>query len=357
MATTYEVGFSREEVGLALRNPGMPLEALRYPITPIGMHYVLIHFDVPLIDPERYRLTVGDGFSSPFSLSLNDLRSRPAVTTPIVMECAGSGRAHLKPRPVSAPWHDEAIGCAEWTGTPLGPILEEAGIERNACEVLFSAHDRGIDQGEEQDYERSLPIGDALSDGPMLAYAMNGQPLPPTHGAPLRLVVPGWYGMASVKWLRAITAIEAPFDGVQQARLYRYRRSDGELGEPVTRKRPRAVMVPPGIPEFLSRRRHLKAAPTTLEGRAWSGSAAIERVEVSVDGGSSWREAELERSAGPHAWVGWSVSWHPEAPGDYDVCARATDGDGETQPLHADEAWNLGGYGVNVVQRVPVRVG
>src|SRR3954468_21678582 len=276
MPITNDAGFTRDEVGLALRNPGMPLEALRRPITPIGMHYVLIHFDVPDLDAEAFALVVAGLVRTPLRLTLarlrarlaaaarvpppqplpvGELRARPAVTMAVMMECAGSGRAHLAPRPVSAPWHDEAIGCAEWTGTPLRGVLEDAGVLDDAVELLFTAHDRGLDQGVEQDYQRSLTVEEAMSGDVLLAYAMNGLPLPASHGFPLRLVVPDWYGMASVKWLRAITAIAEPFEGVQQTLLYRYRRAEEEPGTPVTRKRPRALMAPPGIPEFLSRLR------------------------------------------------------------------------------------------------------
>src|SRR5215217_8137215 len=267
--------FSREEVGLALRNPGMPLEGLRYPITPIGMHYLLIHFDIPFIEPASYELSITGHVRNPLKLTLDDLRARPEVTMPVAMECAGNGRAHLSPRPVSAPWHNEAVGCAEWTGTPLKPILEEAGFLDDAVEVLFTGHDRGVDQDVEQDYERSLSLEEALRDEVILAYEMNGRPLPPQHGSPLRLVVPDWYGMASVKWLKSIAAISEPFEGVQQALLYRYKRSKDDPGTPVTRKAPHALMVPPGVPEYLTRARHLRARRTLVQGRAWSGFGAV----------------------------------------------------------------------------------
>jgi sulfane dehydrogenase subunit SoxC len=193
IATSTE--FTREEVGLARRNPGMPLEALRRPITPVGMHYVLTHFDVPDVDAATYELAVDGRVRNPVALTLEDLRARPAVTMPVVMECAGSGRAGLEPRPISAPWHDDAIGCAEWTGTSLRGVLEEAELLDDAVEVLFTGHDRGIDQGVEQDYQRSLTIEEAMLEDVLLAYAMNGEPLPASHGFPLRLVVPdctGW---------------------------------------------------------------------------------------------------------------------------------------------------------------------
>src|SRR5215212_9774559 len=286
--------FTREEVWLALRNHGMPLEGLRYPITPVGMHYLLIHFDIPLIDPATYELVIGGLVHSPLRLTLDEIKARSALTVPVAMECGGNGRAHLSPRPISAPWHEEAVGCAEWTGTPLGPILEEAGVLDDAVEVLFSGHDRGIDAGSEHDYERSLPVEEALRDDVLLAYAMNGRPLPPQHGFPLRLVVPDWYGMASVKWLRSITAIAEPFEGVQQAQLYRYRSSEDDPGTPVTHKRPRALMAPPGLPEFLTRARHVPAGRTLVEGRAWSGADPVTRVEFSADGGRTWQDARVE---------------------------------------------------------------
>jgi sulfane dehydrogenase subunit SoxC len=348
--------FTREEVGLALRNPGMPLEALRHPITPIGMHYVLVHFDIPDVDAASYRLVVDGHVRAPLGLTLEELRSRPAVSMPVMMECAGSGRAHLAPRPVSAPWHDEAIGCAEWTGTPLRDVLEEAGLLEEAVELLFTGHDRGIDQGVEQDYQRSLPIEEAMREDVLLAYAMNGQPLPAPHGFPLRLIVPDWYGMASVKWLRSITAIAEPFDGVQQTSLYRYRRSEDDPGTPVTHKKPRALMAPPGIPEFLSRTRHVRAGRTIVEGRAWSGRDAVRRVEFSADGGRTWAEARLGQTVGGHGWTSWSFAWEAGAPGEYELCVRATDASGDTQPLDVAATWNHGGYAVNAVQRVAVRI-
>src|SRR3954453_198755 len=309
MPITDDAGFTRDEVGLALRNPGMPLEALRRPLTPIGMHYVLIHFDVPELDAAAFELVVDGCVRAPLELTLDDLRARPVVTMAVMMECAGSGRAHLAPRPVSAPWHDEAIGCAEWTGTPLRGVLEDAGLLDDAVELLFTAHDRGIDQGVEQDYQRSLTVQEAMRGDALLAYAMNGVPLPASHGFPLRLVVPDWYGMASVKWLRSITAIAEPFEGVQQTLLYRCRHAEDEPGTPVKRKRPRALMAPPGIPEFLSRVRHPQAGRTLIEGRAWTGHGTVQRVEFSADGGRTWANARLEPQLSPYGWTAWSYEW------------------------------------------------
>lgn len=346
---------SMDELGLAARNHSMPLEALRYPITPAGLHYLLIHFDIPAVEVAAWRLTVDGLVERPLSLSLADIQARPAVTLPVTLECAGNGRALFSPRPVSQPWLHEAVGTAEWTGTPLAPILKEAGMRSGAIEVLFTGIDHGIQGGEEQDYQRSLSLTDALRDEVLLAYAMNGAPLAPQHGFPLRLIVPGWYGMTHVKWLRGITALDEPFRGYQQDQSYTFKTSDDDAGEPVTRMRPRSLMEPPGFPEFMARSRFLAAGPCTLRGRAWSGQGAVVRVEVSTDGGHSWQEATLgdAPSSSPYAWRPWAIDWLA-TPGAYDLCSRATDAAGNTQPF--DPPWNVGGYMNNAIQHVSVTV-
>ena len=187
----------------------------------------------------------------------------------------------------------------------------------------------------------------------LLAYEINGLPLPPQHGYPLRLIVPGWYGMTHVKWLERITAITEPFEGYQQAKQYRTKRDEDDPGEPVTRINPRSLLVPPGMPDFPDRRRFLEPGPCKLEGRAWSGWAPIARVEVSVDGGDTWHDAELGEPAGDFGWRGWSFDWDA-TPGEHELCSRATDGAGNTQPDEAE--WNTGGYVNNAVQRVLVTV-
>jgi sulfane dehydrogenase subunit SoxC len=350
-----DAGISRDELQLAARNHGLPLEALRYDVTPTGLHYLLVHYDVPDVDPAAWRLRLDGCVRTPLELSLDALMARPAVTRAVTMECAGNGRARLVPRPVSQPWLHEAVGTGEWTGTPLAPLLHEAGIEDRADEVVFTGLDRGVEGGAVQSYARSLPLSEALADHVLLVYALNGRPLPPQHGFPLRLLVPGWYGMASVKWLAAVTAVSEPFTGFQQARSYRLRQAEDETGVPVTRIAVRSLMVPPGIPDFLTRRRFVESGPCELTGRAWSGHGRIERVEVSDDGGRTWHEADLDEPVGRHAWQRWRFVWEPSVPGAYELCCRATDAAGHTQPLQP--AWNLGGYAVNDVHRVPVTVG
>jgi sulfane dehydrogenase subunit SoxC len=344
---------TQQELQLATRNHGMPLELLREPITPLGLHYLLVHYDVPAVDAAAWRLRVGGLVERELSLSLDDLRALEAVTLAVTMECAGNGRALLEPRAISQPWLREAIGTAEWTGTPLRGLLDEAGAREGALEVLFTGLDRGVEGGEEQAYERALTLDDARRADVLLAYAVNGVPLPPQHGFPLRLVVPGWYGMTSVKWLDRITVLGEPFAGYQHVTSYRVRQAEEDAGEPVTRMEPRALMVPPGIPDFATRDRHLVPGHVTLHGRAWSGYGEIVSVEVSADGGASWVGAELEPHVSHAAWRGWSAGWDA-TPGEHVLCCLATDASGRRQPLAGP--WNLGGYANNEVQRVLVRV-
>jgi DMSO/TMAO reductase YedYZ molybdopterin-dependent catalytic subunit len=328
-----------DELALAARNHGMPLEMLREPVTPVGLHYLLIHFDIPAIDAAAWRLDVGGR-----SFTLDELTARERRTLPVTLECAGNGRALLGNHEPSQPWLSEAVGTAEWTGTPLAPLLREVGLDGE--EIVFTGADRGIQGGVEHDYERSLPREAALDDDVLLAYGMNGAPLSPQHGFPLRLVVPGWYGMTHVKWLVRISGSDGPFAGWQQAEAYRID------GVPVTRIEPRALLVAPGIPDFLSRERVAQPGRHEIVGRAWSGWGAIERVEVRVDGGD-WQEAGLEPPLGDHAWRGWRWTWDAE-PGEHVLSCRATDSTGRTQ---GDEGvWNHGGYCNNAVQSVPVKV-
>jgi len=344
-----------DELQLAVRNHSMPLEALRYPITPIGLHYLLIHFDIPLIDAADYELVIGGHVRRTLRLSLDDLKSWPAQTRAVTLECAGNGRARTSPRPLSQPWLGEAVGTAEWTGLSLAGLLHEAGLRDGAVDVVFTGLDRGVQGGVDQLYERSLSIADASREEVLLAYAINGQPLPPQHGFPLRLVVPGWYGMTSVKWLRSITVLDRAFEGYQQASAYHFRTIEGDRGAPVTRMLPRALMVPPGVPDFMSRTRFVELSPQSIEGRAWSGLGAIAAVEFSSDGGATWSQAELDDEISPYAWRGWRCSWDATEPGEYELCARATDAAGNAQPV--DQRWNFEGVQNNAVQRVRVVVG
>jgi sulfane dehydrogenase subunit SoxC len=344
---------TQQELQNATRNHGMPLEGLRYDVTPIGMHYLLVHFDVPFVDATSWTLEVGGHVAQPLALSLDDIRSHPRVSLPVTMECAGNGRARLNPRPRSQPWLNEAVGTAEWTGTPLWPLLQEAGLSDGAVEILFTGLDRGTQAEVEQWYQRSLTIDQADRPEVILAYEMNGLPLPPQHGFPLRLVVPGWYGMTNVKWLKSITVIDEEFSGFQQKVFYRIAKDEDDPGVQLSRMFPRSLLIPPGIPEFETRDRLLPPGPVILQGRAWSGWAPIAQVEVSQDGGSSWADAALESPVGPYAWRGWRFDWDA-AEGERVLVSRATDEAGNTQPL--EQHWNMRGVANNMVHTVMVHV-
>ena len=347
-------GISLDELRLATRNHGMPLEMLDLDLTPPGLHYVLVHYDIPLLDPAGWRLEIDGHVEHPVSLDLPAVLGLPTVTRRVTLECAGNGRARTVPRPVSQPWLDEAVGTAEWTGVPLAPLLERAGVRPGAVDVVFTGADHGAERGVEQDYQRGVPLTEVAAGELFLAHTMNGQPLPPQHGAPLRLVVPGWYGMTHVKWLVRITVLDHEFDGYQNRTAYRIKQGADEAGEPVTRIQPRALIRPPGFPEFQTRTRIVDVGTHRLSGRAWSGLAPVERVEVSIDGGASWDDATLGPPGDRYEWRGWTWTWRAGAPGRFELCARATDAAGNTQPL--EQRWNRQAMANTHVQRVPVVV-
>ncbi len=345
-----EEGIGLDELHLASRNHAMPLEMLREEITPPGLHYVLAHYDLPAVDPAAWRLVVDGAVEEPQSLSLADLDALPPRSVRVTLECAGNGRAGLTPRPVSQPWLTGAVGTAEWTGVPLRDLLAAARPTGDAVDVAFTGADHGFERGVEQDYTRGLGLEEATEQDVLVAFAMNGAPLPVQHGFPARLVVPGWYGMAHVKWLRSITVLDHPFEGFQN-QAYRLRQEPDEAGVAVTRIEPRALLMPPGDPDFMSRDRVLRPGPVRLRGRAWSGWGAVDRVEVSTDGGDTWVDAEL----GPHthrwAWREFAADWDAQ-PGEHVLRVRAHDATGRSQRL--DPAWNRGGF-TNTADQ-PVRV-
>jgi len=342
--------YTGEELALAGRNRGMPLEALRHDLTPAGLHYLLIHFDIPP-QPTGWKLHISGLVDHPFAIDLDGLKALPSKTVRVTLECAGNGRGQLSPRYPSVPWLEEGVSTAEWTGVPLALLLARAGLRSEAQDIVFRGADRGFDRGVEHEFARSLVPELARREEVVLAYAMNGEPLPPQHGAPLRLVVPGWYGMASVKWLYAIEAIDQKFDGLQQASGYHFRSAAGEKGAPCTRMRVNSLMVPPGIPDFYTRKRVVAAGGIPIGGRAWSGAGHIDRVELAVNG--VWRDAVVERRQFEHAWQAWRITWDAR-PGEHELACRATDSTGERQPL--EPPWDASGFGNNGVQRIQVAV-
>lgn len=349
---TQDGVFCDDEVRLANRNSGTLLEMLAHDVTPTGLHYLLIHFDVPNLDTQTHKLEFGEGFDAPYSLSVDEVRALPQVTMPVTLECAGNGRTKMSPRTHSMPWGYEAVGTSQWTGTPLAPLIERARPKADTVDIVFTGADRGFDKGVVHSFGRSLSLKQIVSMDVLLVHAMNGQPLLPQHGAPLRIIVPGWYGMASVKWLSTIEALNQAYQGYQQVGTYRYRDHQDDPGTPVTALRVKSLMVPPGIPDWVTRNRYLKVGPVTITGRAWSGDgASIEKVEFSD--GTRWWPATLAAPSGQFDWTQWTVDWEA-TPGEHVLSCRATDSNGDTQPL--DPRWDASGFGNNVVQQVHVYV-
>jgi DMSO/TMAO reductase YedYZ molybdopterin-dependent catalytic subunit len=345
--------FFRDEVRLANRNHGILLETLRHDVTPTGMHYLLTHFDVPFVSsPDAWTLDVEGLVRNPTRLTLDRIKAQPQRTLRVTLECAGNGRSLVSPRWPSMPWGECAVGTSEWTGTPLKPLLQEAGLLETARDVVFHGIDRGIDDVEHH-YARALAPAAALADDILLVTAMNGIPLLPQHGFPLRLIVPGWYGMASVKWLSRIEVIDRPFRGHQQVGTYVYKQTADDPGVPVTTIRVKSLMVPPGVPDWYTRRRLADAGPQTVHGRAWSG-AGVPVTDVSFFDGVRWVAAELDpQPASKYAWRGWHAPW-TALPGQTTLKCRARDANGDEQPLAP--RFDRGGFGNNGVHSVDVFV-
>jgi DMSO/TMAO reductase YedYZ molybdopterin-dependent catalytic subunit len=349
--------FTVMEVTLKSRCHGHQMEGLAYPITPIGMHYLLIHYDIPQIDESTYRLNVRGLVDKPLSLDMQDIRSRPKVTMPVTMECAGNGRLNQKFRLwPHVPWNNEAIGTAEWAGTPLRGVLEAAGLKDDAVDVVFTGLDKGIQGQQVQYFQRGLSVEQAMAEEVFLAYEINGQSLPPQHGFPLRLIVPGWLGMTNVKWLDSIEVIPTKFAGSQMM-WYSFATNDDDPDRiPCTYMRVRSLMIPPGIPDFFTRYRYLDESPAVeLRGRAWAGKSSIHSVEVSTDGGATWAPAKLGVPVGKFAWVEWSFTWEKPTRGRHVLRVRATDADGNKQ-LDDDSAHDYYAMDVTKPQYVDVVV-
>src|SRR5258708_24163382 len=290
-----------------------PASALGGEVTPTTRFYRRNHFPIPVLDKTTWRLGVSGMVERPLSLGLRDLMRLPAETAVVTLECAGNGRVQFRPRTPGVQWAEGAVGTAEWVGPRLADVLERAGIRRGAREVIFGGADRGTVDASRQPirFERSLTVADALESGALLAYAMNGEPLPARHGYPVRLVVPGWYAVASVKWLTEIRVVEEPFNGFFQAAHYVYERNRGgaTTADPVRLQLVRALITRPGSGEQLA------CGGLTVRGVAWSGTAPIERVEVSV-AGSPWRKARLAGAAAAHGWQQWEVLATNPGPGE-----------------------------------------
>lgn len=304
---------------------------LRSERTPTSEFYTRNNNPIPRIDPRDWRLELA-AFEREMSLTLDAVKALPSHSMDVVLECAGNGRTFFDPLPEGTPWRERAVACARFRGARLRDVLERAGVPGDTVEVVFL----GADQGKVP-FERSLPLDAALHEDTLIAYEMNDAPLEPKHGAPLRLLVPGWYGVASVKWLARIRASTTPFVGHYQTERYVYQAAKGAPATPVREKRVNSIVAEP-VPGATVR----AGAPLRVRGWAWSGAAEIARVDVSLDGGASWRAAELGPPPQRHAWRAWSLTSTPVA-GEAVILARARDAAGNSQPDKPE--WNLHGYG------------
>lgn len=299
--------------------------------------YVRSHFRTPPLDKESYRLVVDGHVDHPLELTLDEIQQLPAVKRALTLECAGNGRIYYEPAREGVQWQMGAVGNAAWGGVLLRTVLEEASIQPGAVEVVLQGADRGtLDLGKKTStpgdiaFARSLPLRKALSDEVVLAYTMNDDVLPQAHGYPLRAVVGGWYGMASVKWLTHIQVIDRPYMGYWQTKDYvRWVRDLGEPTQvPLSELAVKSQIAQPTDRSILS-----AGTPVRVFGAAWSGEAAVVKVEVSTDGGDTWQQANLLEPDEPHAWRFFEYTWTPPAAGQYTLLSRATDAQGNTQPL------------------------
>jgi DMSO/TMAO reductase YedYZ molybdopterin-dependent catalytic subunit len=319
-------------------------------VMPNAHFYVRNHFHMPDVDATTWRLTVGGLVERSLRLSLYDIKAMRSETEVVTLECAGNGRSRFEPAIEGEKWNLGAVSTADWSGVPLTEVLERAGVNPNATQIIF----RGADSGEVKTrpgivrFERSLTVDQARESGAILAYAMNGEPLPVQHGYPLRLVVPDWYGMASVKWLTEIEVVGEPFSGAFQTDVYMYRRErDGEvIEEPVTLQKVRSLITEPQDGQEI-------LGEVAIRGVAWSGAAPIARVEVSL-GNGQWEEARLVGERKRHSWQWWELIKRLEEPGELTIRSRATDQAGHSQPETAE--WNRLGYGNNALHQVQVRI-
>ncbi len=323
-------------------NAETPFHALSEPVTPSPHVYVRSNFSMPQLDASHV-INVGGAVQSSCMFDMPALRALPQRIIGCTMECAGNDRLTMLPLPAGEPWSSGALSTAVWSGPSLRDVLQRADLDATACEVLVTAADGGPrdDAAERVTFARSLPLDDSLHADTILALTMNGTPLTREHGAPVRLVVPGWYGMANVKWVARIDVLTTPFDGYFQCQRYVY--DVASAITPVTRMRVKSVITSPAADTSNDRQ-------ITARGWAWSGAGAIRRVELALDGGDEWVSAHVGTPASRYAWTPWEYPLNVAHGGRHALRSRATDVTGATQPDII--AWNRLGYGNNAVRAV-----
>ena len=352
MATAEELEKSRADLVMihpAPYNAEAPPRALTVEITPVEQHYVRSNFAVPTHDG---KLDIGGAVDHPTTLTLDDLRGMPSVERAVTLECAGNGRLAMRPLPTGEPWGDYAVSTASWKGVLLRDVLALAHPATGGVEARFEGADHGpyhltsilaeTNQGE-LSFERSLLLAHATDPAAeiLIAYEMNGSPLPADHGAPFRLVVPHWYAVASVKWLKRIDILTEPFVGEFQTGHYIYEWAD-RAHERVSLMRVRARITDPAPGATIN------AGTYTVHGKTWSGTGPVTAVHVSLTGEGDWHMATVEPPRSAYGWQEWSFKWDATAIGRHTLRARATDAAGNVQP--DVPPWNRLGYGNNAIE-------
>src|SRR5205823_81135 len=337
-------------------NLEMPFEQLEAFITPTELFYVRTHFPIPHIDRDAWWLRVEGDVENPFAINYEQLLELRSITAPVTLECAGNNRSFLEPKVKGVQWHLGAVGTAEWTGVSLSVLLDRAKPKPQASEVILEGADRGILEDPKSPpgklhFARSIPLEKAQADV-LLAYKMNGGELPPQNGFPVRAIVPGWYAMASIKWLQRIIVMDEPFTGYYQTIDYAYWKRRGEIAEltPLTEVQVKAQIAKPAEGETVPANSSVR-----VHGAAWTSDGEITKVELSTDGGSTWNETNLMGQPKPNAWRLWEFNWQtPAAPGNQTLIARATDSLGRTQPVLRDP--DRGTYMINHLLPITVEV-
>jgi DMSO/TMAO reductase YedYZ molybdopterin-dependent catalytic subunit len=338
-----------EMINPAPYNAEAPPQALMGDITPTALHYVRSNFAVPSHDGT---LEIGGAVGNPTMLTLDDLRALPAHDQTVTLECAGNGRLDMRPLPTGEPWGDYAVSTARWTGALLRDVLALAQPAAQGVDVRFEGADHGpyhlqaiLPETNQNDltFVRALPLAEAAdpSSAILIAYQMNGEPLSPDHGAPFRLIVPHWYAVASVKWLRRIDILTEPYTGEFQTGHYIYEWPD-RPHEAVSLMRVRARITDPAPGAILP------LGSYTVRGKAWSGTGPVTQVDISLTGEGDWQPAQLDPPKGPYQWQDWSFGWDSNDVGRHTLRARATDAAGNVQP--DVPPWNRLGYGNNAIE-------
>lgn len=334
-------------------NMESPLSSVPSWVTPKELFFARNHLPYPVIQLESWSLSIGGEVEKAISITYEQLKQMPQVDRFVTIECSGNKRALMEPPTPGEQWQIGAVGNAKWTGVPLTYILDQALVKNTAVELIVTGTDSGLrpDMDTVVNYERSLPFDRNLMAECILALKMNDEPIPHKHGFPLRLIVPGWYGMAHVKWISRITATTTPFKGPFQAIDYVYLSNEGDYHNavPVTEMKVNSVITWP------SRGEQLHLGSHTVRGFAWAGKGWISKVEVSLDNGMTWQTASLTSPEhGPYTWTCWEFSWNITEPGHYFLQVRAQDSGGNLQPKTAP--WNVKGYGNNSIHQIPITV-